>query len=251
MIYCDDRGAGARPLVLLHGFCETREIWNGLAHQLAPKYRVLTPDLPGFGSSDALPDGFDLDAVAAALWQWIDNMQLKLPVVVGHSLGGYVALAMAEQKNKALGGLGLFHSTAAADLPEKKENRNKVIDFVKRNGVDPFIDSFVPTLFAQPNHPAMAVAEKICRATRQDTLLAYTAAMRDRPERLALLAALELPVLIIAGAQDTIVPLAALQKQAETLKNGHIEVLEGTGHMGMLEAPDQAARALDRFMAAR
>ena len=251
MIYFQDRGNGPRILVLIHGFCENQQIWDDVAATLARKHRVLTLDLPGFGKSDSLPDGFGLNEVAAALWQWVETMQLARPVVVGHSLGGYVALAMAEQQRHALGGLVLFHSTAAADSPEKKENRNKVIDFVKRNGVDPFIDSFVPALFARPDHPAVATAEKICRATKQETLLAYTAAMRDRPERLNLLANLESPVLLLAGARDAIVPLASLQKQAETLKNGHLDELEGVGHMGMFEAPDQSCRALDRFMASQ
>src|SRR6185295_19424601 len=141
-IYYEEKGNG-RPLVLIHGFCETHEIWDRFAENLSGAFRVLLPDLPGFGKSSIPPTPFTVRDIGLLMLSWLDELQLEAPVIIGHSLGGYVVLAMANAQPGRFPGFGLFHSTAYADSEEKKENRNKVIDFVGRNGVQPFIDSYV------------------------------------------------------------------------------------------------------------
>src|ERR1041385_8521417 len=92
------------PVVLIHGFCETHEIWNGFADQLAEKFLVLAPDLPGFGESAILQTPFSIADVASVVIEWIDQLNLKSPIVVGHSLGGYVTLAMAKKSPEKFAG---------------------------------------------------------------------------------------------------------------------------------------------------
>src|ERR1043165_252005 len=131
------------PIILIHGFCETHEIWNGFADKLAEKFEVFAIDLPGFGGSPLLPTPFSIQEVAVKVRDWIDQVGLQFPIVIGHSLGGYVALAMAKKSQENIAGIGLFQSTAYADSEERKTNRNRVIAFVKAHGADPFIDTFV------------------------------------------------------------------------------------------------------------
>ena len=102
-------------VILIHGFPMNLHVWDEFSDKLDDHLHVVTIDLPGFGKSPRLPDGFSIDDVASIVLHWIREKKYVNPVVVGHSLGGYVALAMAEQDRQFMGGLCLFHSTARAD----------------------------------------------------------------------------------------------------------------------------------------
>jgi pimeloyl-ACP methyl ester carboxylesterase len=248
-IFHIEKGKG-RSLVLLHGFCETHQIWNPISEELSQQFHLLIPDLPGFGKSKLTAHSLSVSDVADQIWKWLQDKNVVQPVVVGHSLGGYIALAMAAQHPKKMSGLGLFHSTALDDNPEKKTSRNKVMEFVARNGVGPFIDTFVPGLFYKKDHPALSFVDQICRQTQLETLLAYTSAMRDRPDRQATLIDFDKPVMILAGEKDEIIPLESLKKQASLLKNGQFSILEETAHMGMFEDPNHAIQHISGLMKA-
>ena len=106
-----EKGKG-HPLVLIHGFCETNRIWDRFAENLSASYRILLPDLPGFGGSPLAAKPFSIADIGLQLLHWMDDLQLENPVVIGHSLGGYVTMAMASEHPGRLPGFGLFHSSA-------------------------------------------------------------------------------------------------------------------------------------------
>lgn len=235
------------PVVLIHGFCETHEIWNGFAEQLAGKFEVFAIDLPGFGESAILPHSFSIDDVAQVMTAWIDQSDLRLPIVVGHSLGGYVALALAKKSPEKLAGIGLFHSTAYPDSEERKANRNKVITFVKAHGTDPFIDTFVPGLFFDKNHPAIQETYRIARKTREDALITYARAMRDRPSSTDSLPLFHRPVLVLGGAEDPIISAASTREHHHFFKDSEVHLLENVAHMGMFESPAESLKIVEEF----
>ena len=121
-----------KPVLLIHGFCETHEIWNGFAEKLSEEFQVFAIDLPGFGESPLPETPFSIHDVAEKLLSWIDQQNIRLPFLVGHSLGGYVALSMAKQAQQKISGLCLFHSTPYPDNDDRKSNRNRVVEFVKK-----------------------------------------------------------------------------------------------------------------------
>jgi pimeloyl-ACP methyl ester carboxylesterase len=239
-----------KPVILIHGFCETHEIWNGLTESLAETFEVFSIDLPGFGQSQLPPAPFTLTDIAKKVLQWIELEKITLPFVVGHSLGGYITLAMAEGASEKMGGLCLFHSTPYPDSEEKKTNRNRVIDFVKVNGVGPFVDTFVPGLFFDKKHPAIPVVDKIARETSPGTLLAYTAAMRDRPSSIGFFKNFEKPLLILAGDKDTVISSESVQEYGRLVKNGLVQILNDAGHMAMFEQPERVRNILTGFLSA-
>jgi pimeloyl-ACP methyl ester carboxylesterase len=194
-----------------------------------------------------LPAPFSIDDVAAAIVQWIQEMEINRPVLIGHSLGGYVTLAVANRIEKLPAGIGLFHSTALPDTEEKKANRNKVIEFVTRNGVKPYIDTFVPGLFYDKNSSSIPLVNRILSEARAEALTAYLAAMRDRPDSTGVIAKFTKPLLFLCGAKDELIPVETNEKQAKNAQKGTLTVLPGTGHMGMFEAPAESARALALF----
>jgi len=178
---------------------------------------------------------------------WLQTNAITKPVIIGHSLGGYVTLAMANKAEAQLAGIGLFHSTALPDPEEKKQNRNKVIDFVNKNGVKAYIDTFVPSLFYDKDSAHIPAVNSLLSKADATALTGYVAAMRDRPDQSVLLARFSKPVLLLAGSNDELIPKESLQKQAKTLQKGTLAVLQETGHMGMLEATDKSAREVAKF----
>lgn len=118
-IHFFEKGKG-HPLVLIHGFCETGNMWTDFAEALSNEFRVICPDLPGIGVSSIAGDRISLEEVAVSLEEWMEANQVENPIVIGHSLGGYVSLALLELMGNRIKAIGLFHSTAFADDGEKK-----------------------------------------------------------------------------------------------------------------------------------
>lgn len=233
-IHYSDRGKRF-PVLLIHGFCETSEIWNSLSEKLTKDFRILSIDLPGFGGSKLLPEPFSLGDVATKVLQWLDDMKIESCIVIGHSLGGYVTLAMVEQQPEKIKAFALFHSTAYSDSEERKLSRNKVMEFVSTHGVAPFVDSFIPPLFYNQTNPHIPGVVKLARQTRKESLLAYVKAMRDRPDRSMVLKDFQGSVLFLAGDNDSGIPSETVKKQALLNPRSILQILPSVAHMGMFE----------------
>ena len=246
MIHYTEHGTGPAVL-LLHGFCEGKRLWEGLSGYLANNHRVICPDLPGHGDSPLSDSISSLDDIASTLWEWLDDINVSQCAVIGHSLGGYVALAMLSQQPKRVTGIGLFHSTALADSAEKKQNRNKAIDFISRNGDAAFKKNFIPSLFHRDCAWLPQLTEMV-NDTAEATILAYSAWMRDRPSRVDLLEKGELSVLIVAGVYDEFIPLATLEVLSEKIPEVTLAVLADSGHLGMWEEPMEARLVLEDWL---
>jgi pimeloyl-ACP methyl ester carboxylesterase len=245
-LFFREEGAGT-PIVFIHGFCETGEIWNEFVKPLVKDFRVLLPDLPGFGNSQALPDPFTIDDVATAVSSWLQGLRIESAIIVGHSLGGYVALSLAKSSPSLVKGFCLFHSTAFPDSQEKKNNRTKVMRFVKARGALPFIETFVPGLFYDKNDPSIPIVFEIAAKTNVSSIIAYSGAMRERPSRMDLIENTEIPMLIIAGVEDSLMPLKTGREMAKMARNCTFLELPKTGHMGFFEARNECRQATTRF----
>ncbi|NVK49145.1 MAG: alpha/beta hydrolase [Cyclobacteriaceae bacterium] len=247
-IHFFEKGSG-QPVVLIHGFCEIGAMWEDFAQELFQDFRVLCCDLPGFGKTPLSQAHISLEEVAVLLEEWLEENGVENPIIIGHSLGGYVALAMLELMGSRIKGIGLFHSTAFADDKEKKAMRNRAIRFLKKNGVDKFVTSFVPPLFSEAHR--IQFKYEIDRAIEQahqstlEGLIAFTEAMRDRKDRFEVLKSFQGPKLMIAGTEDGAVKIEASRRQKEAFTD-YFE-LEGTGHMGMIEDRDKTLGILRVF----
>lgn len=245
-LYCKKIGTGP-PIIFIHGFCETHQIWDGFAEQFASDFSVWCIDLPGFGKSELLQP-LSIEIVSHRLIQEIERLQIGRCILVGHSLGGYVALAMQNAKPELFAGLVLFHSTVFADSEEKKLNRTKTIDFVKNYGVAPFVETFVPNLFYQKNHPAIPVVHAIALQTPLETLIAYSQAMRDRPAHNQIAG---FDMLILAGRHDAIITMPVSEQMATLSDSATLKMVELSGHMGMFEDRVECVKAIRDFGFAR
>jgi pimeloyl-ACP methyl ester carboxylesterase len=241
-----------KNVMLLHGFGEDHRVFDLITPLLKQDFTIYTPDLPGSGSlatEEALPD---LEKMADWLAAFANTKGLETFVLLGHSMGGYIALAFAEKYAHRLTGLGLLHSTAYADSEAKKEMRHKAINFMQQKGGFTFLKTAIPGLFAAnfANKNPDVVNNLINQAVAFSTsnLQTYYRAMANRPDRSEVLAKAGFPVLIIAGTEDNAAPLADLSAQAALPAICRFYILEETGHMGMLEKPAQFAEMVKTFL---
>jgi pimeloyl-ACP methyl ester carboxylesterase len=238
-------------LLLLHGFCEDGSMWDSFKQVFLENYTVICPDLPGFGRSEAF-DEISMEIMASSVNEMLKSENIENCIFVGHSMGGYVAMAFAELFPEKLAGLCLFHSHPFADTEDKKENRRKTIEFMKRWGSEPFVSELIPKLFlkdfAQKN-PDL-VSSMISKAEKfpQKGIIAATNAMIERTDRSNLIKSLECPILFIIGEFDEAIP-AAFSMAQQKLNTDAISYTLNVAHMGMFEAEAETQEILMEFLA--
>lgn len=245
---CYRLGAGPIPVVFLHGYCEGRWVWQDCLPDPGERFTFLAYDLPGFGEASVLPEPVTIQSVADVVKENIRYVSDAAPVVIGHSMGGYVALALAAAGPGALAGLGLIHSTTYADSEEKKLNREKVAQTVLDVGPRPFLQTFADGLFANPDSPAGQSFRKKSAATSAMAIAAYARAMRDRPDQTAMWSALQIPLLLVAGKHDRLTTPEMMQTIAACNISARFHTLENSAHAGMLEQPRETWEVLNAYL---
>ena len=242
-----EEGSGP-PVILIHGFPMDQHVWDDFAEKLCESFHVITLDLPGFGKSAPLQKGFSLEDVGAEILGFVHERKYAGPVVVGHSLGGYVALAMAEREPDTFGGLCLFHSTALADTEEKKQSRNKVLEFIDKQGVHAFTSNFIAQLYADSQHSSITKVKQIAVQSSAEAVTGYTVAMRDRKDRTDVLKTFRKPILLLAGEKDQAIPPESISQQASLSANAEAVILPAVAHMGMFESAGPCLKKISDFI---
>lgn len=244
----DDVGAGAAgpPVVLLHPFPFDRRYWAETAAALAPRHRVISVDAPGFGESTAGP--FTIADAADALSALLAGLGVGPVTVVGLSMGGYIALALAHRHPPRLAALVLADTRAAADTPETRRARAEARALIESAGADAYLDRSLPRLLAPDAAQAVIARARALAETRADRIVAGLAALRDRPDRSAELAAIRCPTLVLGGARDQVIPTEEMKQMAAAIPRGRFVALDGVGHLASLEAPGPFQAALREFL---
>jgi pimeloyl-ACP methyl ester carboxylesterase len=244
-----DSGKG-RAVVLLHGFLGSKELWEQTRNALAKHFRVVCIDLPGHGQSDCFGYVHTMELMAKSVKAVMDHLKLKRYAIVGHSMGGYAALAFAELFPEQVRGLCLFHSTSYADTEQKKIDRDKAIKSVKK---DPgaFVRASIRNLFAaqhlRTHKKEVSFATQIARKTPKQGIVDALEGMKDRASRDVILHFADYPVFFIVGKYDNVLPMQSLLDQSRICKHGEALLLEDSGHMGFLEEPGRCLKFLKKF----
>lgn len=247
------------PVVLLHGYGEDSKIWLNQISDLAAHCFLIVPDLPGSGNSSITEKGLDewlpdmsIESLAESINQLMIAENVSSCILLGHSMGGYISLAFAELFPSKLLGLGLVHSTAYADSNEKKIVRQKSIQFIDENGGYTFFKTSMPNLFGKKFKETQGpIIEQLIDQSKNfesPILVGYTRAMMNRPDRSNVLTSANFPILFIAGPEDIAAPLKDVQEQATLPNKSYLTILDGVGHMGMLEAPHEMNLHLTNFI---
>jgi pimeloyl-ACP methyl ester carboxylesterase len=244
---------GKGPVViLLHGFGEDSTIWQHQVQYLQSSYQLLVPDVRGSGSSAHLSPAESIEHMAEDVMEVLKQEQITNCTIIGHSMGGYITLALAEKHPSYFNGIGLVHSTSYADSEEKKQARAKSIEFIKENTAAEFIKVTIPNLFGEifKKEHSNEVEALIKRGDHfsKEHLIAYYTAMMNRRDRTQIIQQTKVPVLYFIGSEDKAVNPADALEQAAFPAICCVEQIKGIAHMGMLEATAQLNKAIEDFL---
>ncbi len=235
------RGRGT-PLVLIHGYPLDHSIWFPVVPLLENDFDIIMPDLRGFGESGTQGKSPTMTDMAGDFSTLLDSLKIKKAAVVGHSMGGYVALAFARSFPERLLSLGLVASQAAADAPEKKVGRYQEAEHILSHGVGDIAEDMS---FKFTDSPKLQVELKALMSRQNPQgLEGALHAMAERQDLVLLLAQMEIPVVLVHGLNDKLIPVERARQIKKTLRNGFLIEIEGVGHLPMMEAPQVTADAI-------
>ncbi len=247
-LHCADMGLGV-PVVLIHGYPLNHKIWQN-QFVLSKHYRILAPDLPGFGETPSI-SGMSIADYADLILKLLDKENIEKAVVMGHSMGGYIALEFAARYKKRLLGLGLVCTQAGADSEEARANRMKTIERVHAEGKGFVIDTMAGKLTSAKNlsdAELIRQLKSIMQGATDKGIATALKAMAGRSDHLSTLEKIRVPILIIAGAEDALIPVEKSAAMAEKLSKRTFEIISGAGHVAMMEKPEAFNRSLIEFL---
>ena len=242
-----DTGKGT-AIVLLHGFLENKGMWDFYSQKFAKKNRVITIDLLGHGETECLSYVQTMEDNADAVHAVLSELRIRKAIFVGHSMGGYVALAFAELYPDTIKGLILLNSTASADSEERKTNRDRAIKVVKHSFMN-FISLSIANLFSESNRERLASAienvKKEALKTPLQGIVASLEGMKIRQDREVLLHLTPYPKLMILGEKD---PVLNYEETKQQIENTAVKLVTfPDGHMTHIENQDQLLIVLLAF----
>lgn len=250
-IYYSDTGSG-RAVVLLHGYLESSQVWKEFSDLLSDRYRVISVDLPGHGRSTIYGDIHTMEFMASGIRQLLTSLDISNPVIVGHSLGGYVALAFVEQYPADVSGYCLFHSHPFADTPETREKREREIKLVRMGKKYLMYPSNISMMYAKSNierlKDAVEKSKAIASSISDEGIIAVLKGMMARPSRLHIMEEGRVPCLWILGRHDNYIQCDPVQARVRLPGNAKVVILENSGHLGFIEEPQISAAALSQFI---
>ncbi len=230
-----DSGEG-NTIVFLHGYLESRLMWQYFIPKFTPKNRVVSIDLLGHGESKSLGYIHTMEDQAEMVFSILKNLKIKKAIIIGHSMGGYVALAFAEMYPKTISNLVLLNSTALEDSMERKANRDRAIKMLKKD-FNSFVRLSISNLFSPENRELLQdQIEKVkidALKTSLQGLIAAQEGMKIRKNRALVLHDATFPVLLILSKKDPVLDYQESIKQIEntkvklaTLPDGHMSHIE-------------------------
>ena len=243
------RQAKGPGLLLIHGFPLDHRIWTDVIGRLPTTLDLFAPDLPGCGGSGLPETTWTIDEYARHLLQQMDFRGFQKFFVAGHSMGGYILLAMHRLAPDRIAGGALVSSRALADNEEARKTREATAQRAEKEGIE-FLATTMPEK-AVGNQPPPGVVDtlrSIIRAANPKGVAAASRAMATRPDATPHLGAIACPIVVFAGRQDKIVPNAESEAMAKAIPGAKLVWCERSGHVPMLEEPDLVAHGLSALV---
>jgi 3-oxoadipate enol-lactonase len=241
----DVAGSGA-AVVLLHGFGLDRTVWDAQFTALAARGRAIRLDARGSGES-ACGDGPALmETLAGDVFGLLEALDVERAAIVGHGMGGYVALAFFRMYAERVAGLGLIASQVCADSAQRSTERDALIAALEARGIDAALDAYLPHALGprSDSHGLLERVKSIVSRQSAAGAAAQLAGIKERVDSEDLLEDIRVPATIVAGDADAWLLIAAAEQTAAALADCRVERLAGIGHLPMLEAPGATTAAI-------
>lgn len=248
---CDSE-EGEKVVVLLHGYLENMLVWENFVPLLYKSVRVVTLDIPGHGISEVKGEIHSMDYLADTLAAVLDKLGIERATIVGHSMGGYVALAFAERHPNRTEAVVLLHSTPYADSDEKRKNRQREISLIKSGKKELLAHTAPEAGFAADNRNRFRTEiedlQQTIYLTEDAGIIALLNGMIERKAQSEMLHALGRPILFILGRKDGYITAEVAEKMVADHPEAEVVWLENSGHMGFIEEAKACAAALLDFV---
>ena len=247
-----DQGTGL-PVVLVHGFPLDHTMWNAQIDPIGRHYRMIAPDLRGFGQSGVTDATVTMEQFADDLAALLNALGLNEPIVLcGLSMGGYVAMQFQRKYHRRLRGLILCDTRAASDTPEMAAARHEMANRVLANGPAPLVEGMMPRLFAEAtvkNRPEVVDRLRgVMLRTDPRGIAAAARGMAKRPDVTRLLGEITCPTLVVVGQLDAISTADEMHTIARAIPGAHFVEIAGSGHMSPMENPAEFNAAVLEFL---
>jgi len=245
---------GLRTYVLLHAFPIGANLWEPQIKSIPAGWRLITPDLRGFGGTTELDSVSTLSMTdyAQDVVDLLAELGVERTVIGGCSMGGYAAFALYQLAPGLFEGLVLANTRAGADSPESRANRRSMLALVDREGASGIARDMMPKLLGKTTRETNATAEAtIRRLIKQQSPVAIKTAihrMMHRPDSTPLLAQITVPTLVVTGEEDDLIPVDESRKMAAGIKGAKLVIIAGAGHLANLEQPEAFNAALNAFL---
>lgn len=240
-IFLEVSGEGF-PVLLLHGYPLDHSIWEPILPFFSAKSRMIMPDLRGHGRSDAPDITSTMDLMAEDIAGLMDALDIKKAIIVGHSMGGYAAIALARLFLERVSGIGLVSSHARADNVDGRQARMEAVNQIRLNGLEETARVMPAKLTNNPE--LFPFLSGLIRATNPVGASCAQQGMAERLDSLDYLSHIKIPSLVVAGGKDVLIPLEKAKETAEKLPDCRLVVIPSAGHVPMLENPASTASAI-------
>jgi 3-oxoadipate enol-lactonase len=252
--YDDNERAGARAVMLLHGFPFNRSLWREQAAALDATHRVIAPDLRGFGETTVTSGQTTMETLAEDVAALLDQLGVRRVVLGGLSMGGYVALAFLRAHPERVRALVLADTRPQGDTEEARQTREQTARQALDEGMTAIEKTMLPKLlapstFERDPHIVERVREMILDTSPEGAAAALRG-MAVRRDQTELLAEIKVPTLIVVGAEDTLTPVKDSETMHAQISGSLINVIEGAAHVSNVERPAEFNRALGDFLGA-
>jgi pimeloyl-ACP methyl ester carboxylesterase len=244
--------ASERPVVLLHAFPLNATLWRPQVEAWPVGWRVVTPDLPGFGASSEPPTA-TMDDMARGILRILDGLGIQRAVIGGLSMGGYLTLALYRLAPERFSGMILADTRATPDSEEQKAGRRKMIATVRDQGPPAIADEMLPKLLgatSQRERPALAgTVRDMIEGNTAAAIAGALQAIRGRPDSTPLLPSIAVPTLVLCGDEDVLTPPSDSEALHRGIRGSRLVMLPRAGHLSNIEAPEAFSAALQDFLA--
>lgn len=248
----DDQGDGL-PVLFVHGHPFDRSLWRPQVEHLRGRYRVITPDLRGYGETTVVPGTTPLGVFADDLIGLLDHLGLDQVVLCGLSMGGQIVMELHRAHPSRVRALVLADTFPEGETPDGREMRYGMAERLVREGMGPYADEVLDKMISPHNVVALPdVADHVLRMMRGTSPEGAAAALRgraERPDYVDSLARATVPALVVVGEEDEYTPVAVAEKMHSIIHGSTLAVIPGAGHLPNLERPEEFNDALERFLA--
>lgn len=252
-LWYDDVGpTDATPLLCIHGFPHDHRLWSPQRDALANTYRIITPDLRGFGASGT-SGPYSMDQFADDVAALLTELGITRAVICGLSMGGYIALALWRRHAHRIRGLILADTKASPDDDVTRTKRQHMIELALNAGAAAVADEQVTGMVGASTrleHPELVGhVRDMLAAAPVEGIIGALEAMMVRPDSTPLLSTINVPTLCIVGDQDVIAPVKEMRAMCAAIPHGQLRVIDDAGHVSNVEQPDAFNDAIAQFIA--